>query len=190
MKLIVGLGNPGFIYAGSRHNIGFSVVRGLGKIHRIAFAKERGIPAQTGRGVIEGEKVLCALPLTFMNVSGVAVKALVQKYKVALDDLLVVCDDLDLKFGRIRVKASGSSAGHRGVGSIIEALESERFARVRIGIGRPTVKEGTSDFVLGRFTREERDSLGAVQEKALECCLLWAAQGIAHCMNKGNRREC
>ena len=104
MKLIVGLGNPGFLYAGSRHNVGFNVVKALARLKHVALKRERGIAALTAKVRVAREEVLLALPLTFMNVSGAAVKGLTARHKIARDDLLVVCDDLDLAFGRIKVK--------------------------------------------------------------------------------------
>ena len=135
MKLIVGLGNPGRQYADSRHNIGFLVLRALAA--DAVFKREPNVFSLTAKIRINREAHLLALPLTFMNLSGSAVEALCDKFDISLSDLLIVCDDLDLEFGSMRLKAKGSSAGHRGIQSIIESLGSNDFARLRIGIGRP-----------------------------------------------------
>lgn len=189
MRLIVGLGNPGLRYAHTRHNIGADVVANLAKEHRIVFKRDRMTKSFEGRGTIDGNEVLLALPLTYMNCSGEAARALVKKSKVSLHDLLVVCDDLDLAFGRMKIKAKGSSAGHNGVASIIAALNSDEFARLRIGIGRPSDKVETSDFVLSRFTRSEAKEVGILKDKAKSCCVAWVSGGITKCMDTFNVRE-
>jgi len=188
VKLIVGLGNPGSIYAGSRHNIGFEVVKFLAKSGRIALKKEKGIKALIGKGLAGSSDILLALPLTFMNLSGEAVKPLIKKYKVKIPDLLVVCDDLDLEFGRIKVRAIGSCAGHRGVESIIKHLDTNEFSRLRIGIGRPQKKQA-SDFVLSRFNRKEKSDIPGIIDKAAACCREWADNGVARAMENFNRKD-
>src|SRR3989338_5399149 len=157
MKLIVGLGNPGLIYRGSRHNIGFRVVKALARAKRIALKKEKGISSLSAKASLDGCEVLLSLPLTYMNLFGSAVNGLIKKYKIEpATGLLVVCDDLDLGLGRIKIRASGSSGGHRGLRSIIEALKTEEFARLRVGIGRPVMaKSETSKYVLSPFAGKE-----------------------------------
>ncbi len=157
MKLIVGLGNPGKLYIDSRHNIGFSVARALKKKHKIFLKKDSFTHSLNGKGKIRGKDFILTLPSTFMNLSGVAVSSLLKKYGIDLDNLLVVCDDVDLEFGKMRIKPDGSSGGHKGLASIIDSLRSARFARLRIGIGRPKKKElEVSQYVLSPFSREER----------------------------------
>lgn len=189
MKLIVGLGNPGLIYAGSRHNIGFEIVKYLAKASKVALKKEKGIRALSGKLRIGPCDILLALPLTFMNLSGEAVASLIKKYKVSISDLLIVCDDLDLDFGRIRVRTCGSSAGHRGVESVINSLKSDKFNRLRIGIGRPGEKKDTKDFVLSRFNRREKINIPKIIDKAKNCCMEWVEGGAVCAMNSFNRKD-
>ncbi len=199
MKLIVGLGNPGRIYSESRHNIGFSVIKALSKIYKILLKKDNTF-SLSGKGKIEGTNLILALPLTFMNLSGIAVSALIKKYKIdlprpcthgrGLDNLLVVCDDLDLDFGVIKIRPSGSSAGHRGLGSIIETLGSQGFSRLRIGIGRPLRgNTDASSFVLSSFAKKEKGKIKELIENACDCCRVWAKKGIIESMNTFNRRS-
>jgi peptidyl-tRNA hydrolase, PTH1 family len=188
VKLIVGLGNPGLSYSGSRHNIGFEVVKSLAKSAKIKLKKERGIRALTGGCSLGSSGVILALPLTFMNLSGEAVRLLLDRYRIELIDLLVIFDDLDLEFGRIKISATGSSAGHKGVESIINHLGVERFDRLRIGIGRPQDKE-LSKFVLSRFNREERFSIPKIKDIAVICCKKRAEEGVSVAMNNFNRKE-
>ncbi|MDO8662212.1 MAG: aminoacyl-tRNA hydrolase [Candidatus Omnitrophota bacterium] len=189
MKLIVGLGNPGILYASSRHNIGFQAVKYLAKVKKIALKKEKGIRALSAKAKIEGMEVVLAIPLTFMNLSGEAVRQLIKKYKIDLGDLLVVCDDLDLEFGRLKIRSSGSSAGHRGVKSIIDALGSDQFSRLRIGIGRPEDNSTAADYVLSRFNKREQGQLSAIIKKAAECCQVWVSEGIDKSMSIFNRNK-
>jgi PTH1 family peptidyl-tRNA hydrolase len=186
MKLIVGLGNPGLRYKGTRHNIGFMCAHALAKKYRISLKKEKGIACVSGKGIIASEPTMVAMPLTFMNLSGDAVGSLVERYGVELSDLLVVCDDLDLAFGRMKVKPSGSSAGHHGVDSIIHRLGSSQFPRLRMGIGRPTVME-CADYVLSRFTQVERAGLAQAIAQALECIEVWVEKGVTESMNSYNK---
>lgn len=188
MKLIVGLGNPGLIYSGSRHNIGFEVIKNLASSQRIVLRKEKGIKALTGKFRIGEEPVLLALPLTFMNLSGEAVKPILKRYEIAEADLLVVCDDLDLEFGRIKVCFQGSFAGHRGIKSIEDSLETNGFNRLRIGIGRPKEESSASDFVLSRFNRIEKKEIPLIINKSAECCRSWIEAGIDKAMNIFNRK--
>ncbi|OGX19834.1 MAG: aminoacyl-tRNA hydrolase [Omnitrophica WOR_2 bacterium RBG_13_44_8b] len=183
MKLIVGLGNPGLFLANSRHNVGFSVVKALSKIHKAALKKEKGIPALTGKIKIGQQALMLAMPVTFMNLSGSAVAGLVKRHKVDLENLLVVCDDLDLEFSRLKLKPTGSSGGHRGLKSIIEALNTGAFTRLRIGIGRPRLGVNSSDYVLSRFTKQEQKEVKTIIESAAQCCLSWVTQGIEKTMN-------
>jgi PTH1 family peptidyl-tRNA hydrolase len=187
MKLIVGLGNPGRIYTESRHNIGSSVVKALAKKHRIALKKNSGTFSLSGRGKIAGHDVVLAVPLTFMNLSGKAAAVLLKKYKLHLKDILIVYDDLDLELARIRIKDSGSSGGHRGLKSIIDALKTEGFARLRIGIGRPARYLDVPDYVLSSFDKADKQRLKDSLKNATECCELWIAEGITKTMNIFNR---
>jgi len=189
MKLIVGLGNPGRIYVNTRHNIGSAVVYALAKEYGIVLKRERFSHSYAGKGIIKDKEVILAVPLTYMNLSGKAVGSLINRYKSKAHDLLVVCDDLDLELGRLKVKAQGSSAGHKGVTSIIEELDTDKFNRLRIGIGRPREKDQTSDFVLSRFNRSESKLVGDIIIKAMDCCSSWLGDGVTKCMEEYNSRE-
>lgn len=188
MKLIVGLGNPGGLYAGSRHNIGFSLVKALAKIHKINLKRDSGTFSLNGKGAINGENIILAMPFTFMNLSGVAVKALLKKYRIGTEDLLVACDDLDLEFGRLKIKPGGSSGGHHGLESVIGSLNGAAFARLRIGIGRPVGKKKACEYVLDKFNKEEKAEVSEVLEKSSECCRMWVKKGTAEAMNVFNKR--
>jgi PTH1 family peptidyl-tRNA hydrolase len=187
VKLIVGLGNPGEVYKNSRHNIGFYVVKSLGRDYRISFKKEKNSFSLSGKGKIDNQNLILAMPLTFMNFSGACVAGLIKEYKIDLDSLLVVLDDLDLEFGRLKIRPCGSSAGHLGLKSIIESLKTQEFCRLRIGIGRPPKNTKAAKFVLSPFTRREKEQLKEISKKASECCRVWATEGILKAMNIFNR---
>ncbi len=182
MKLIVGLGNPGILYASSRHNIGSQVIKYLAKTEGIVLKKERNIRALSAKAKIGDFDLVLAIPLTFMNLSAEAVIPLLKKYKVGLDDLLIVCDDLDLDFGRQKIRSRGSCAGHKGINSIIVSLGSNEFSRLRIGIGRPRNKD-ISKFVLSRFSKAEKTRVPEIIQTAADCCKSWVSQGVEKTMN-------
>lgn len=185
MKLIVGLGNPGRLYTGSRHNIGFSVVKSLARHYKVALKKDGAVFSLSNQ--VKAESLILALPMTFMNLSGSAVKGLLKKYKVSREGLLVVCDDLDLELGRIKIRPRGSSGGHRGLRSIIEARQSEDFCRLRLGIGRPQENVDTADYVLSPFTAREKEKIARMVREARDCCLCWVSEGIEQAMNIFNK---
>jgi PTH1 family peptidyl-tRNA hydrolase len=189
VKLIVGLGNPGMFYRWSRHNIGFQVVKALGGARKAAFRKEKATSSLTAQIKIAGSAVILALPLSFMNRSGGAVQALLERYRLQLKDILVVCDDLDLPFGRLKIRPGGSSGGHRGLGDIVKQLQSEGFPRLRLGIGRPRREMDAASYVLGRFNAQEKRQLKGLVKKALDCCHCWVTDGISASMNLFNRKE-
>ncbi|MGO9526910.1 MAG: aminoacyl-tRNA hydrolase [Verrucomicrobiia bacterium] len=191
-KLVVGLGNPGREYDGTRHNIGFAALDGLADKLGCSFRKRARFSAQVAEaGVGDAGKVTLAKPQTFMNRSGSAVQALLVWLKIEPGQLLVVVDDADLPLGQIRLRLSGGSGGHNGLRSIIETLGgNEEFARLRIGIGR-TAPLGTdiTGHVLGRFAPVERkvaEEAVATAVEAMECCL---RDGLAEAMNRFNRKS-
>jgi PTH1 family peptidyl-tRNA hydrolase len=183
MKLIVGLGNPGLIYAGTRHNIGFRVLKYLAASLRISFKRDSSVFSLVGKAKSPQGNIILALPQTFMNLSGLAVKAMLKKFKVAPEDLLVVCDDMDLDLGRMKIRPSGSSAGQRGVKSIIEHLGTQDFNRLRIGIGRPITSEDAASYVLAGFLHKQRAAVKKIIEEASGCCMSWVKNGITTTMN-------
>lgn len=182
------MGNPGKAYANSRHNIGFMMVNALAKDYAIALKKDLSVYALVGKAEISNKAVLLAEPLTFMNLSGIAVKALLKKYKVKPEGLLIICDDLDLELGRIKIKESGSSGGHRGLKSIIDSLANKEFNRLRLGIGRPNQRQDNSEYVLTGFAKKEKKSLTELIEKSCDCAESWISDGMAKTMNIFNQK--
>ena len=188
MKLIVGLGNPGRRYAGTRHNIGFDVVDALAIRHRGDWeTAPRGIDGLIARWRL-ADTVL-AKPLTFMNLSGAAVSGLLQFYKIEIADFLVVVDDVNLELGRLRARSTGSAGGHNGLKSVIESLGTEEFARLRIGVGRGDARRDLADHVTAKFEREEREDVAAAIGRAADAAELFVAEGIGPVMNRFNRKE-
>lgn len=186
MKLIVGLGNPGTKYEPTRHNVGFLVVDRIAARQAISIRK-RICSALTGEWTRDGEKTFLAKPQTYMNRSGVAVRNLLQSYHGSTDDLIVVYDDIDLPFGRIRIRPQGSAGGHRGLASIIDSLAGAPFPRIRVGIGRPPEGVDPADYVLEPFDADQSDQLGELVERASEAVLVVLQQGIETAMGKFNR---
>jgi len=186
LYLIAGLGNPGRKYAANRHNAGYCCVQRLARAHRLSFdTKQKN--SLVSRGQIKGMSVILALPQTYMNRSGLAVQALAQFYKIPLDHLLVVYDDLDLLFGSLRLRKAGSSGGHKGVESIIERLGNDRsFPRLRVGIGRPPGHMDPAAYVLRDFDPDELPLLDEVLEQAVSAVEVWLADGIEAAMTRFN----
>ena len=182
--LIVGLGNPGKEYADTRHNVGFRTVEELARRTRLTWEKPR-LKAAQARGTIAGQDVVLAKPQTFMNLSGVSVVQLVKWYKVPLDRLLVVHDDLDLPFGHLRLRAEGSAGGQNGMDSVIEQLRTKTIQRLKIGIGRPSWGDA-SGYVLTRFTKEQNAELPFLLSSAADAVETWLAEGLIPAMNKFN----
>ena len=191
MKLIVGLGNPGKNYAHNRHNIGFRCLNYLARLHSIRF-DHRQCRAKVGIGKVRGEKLLLAKPRTFVNLSGNSVACLEHKHEIPLSDLLVIYDDLDLPLGKIRLRQSGGSGGHKGMNSIISALGSEDFPRIRVGIGRPQGEEQSIsedaivNYVLSDFSPQEEAVIKPVLVKVAEAIDCFLNQGIVAAMSKFN----
>lgn len=188
MKLIVGLGNPGARYEETRHNIGFAVVEELARRHGVAFRSAAG-PAMIGRARLDSGDVLLARPTTFMNLSGHAVAGLAQYYRVALPDILVVVDDVNLPLGRLRARARGSTGGHNGLKSVAEQLGTEAFARLRVGVGRGDDRRDLADHVLARFDRDEQAAIDAAVGRAADAAEIFASDGIERVMNAFNRQD-
>jgi PTH1 family peptidyl-tRNA hydrolase len=185
MKLIVGLGNPGEKYKLTRHNIGANVAKRLAKLNNINL-RRRGYLSRFGEGRIGREEVNIILPETFMNLSGGAVSSVVKSKKIALSDILVICDDADLKLGTIRMRSKGSDGGHRGLRSIIENLKTQSFPRLRIGIGK---EKDLRSYVLRSFNKNEEKLVKEVEETSIEAAICWLTRGIAQAMNTYNARR-
>ena len=188
-RIIIGLGNPGKKYETTRHNFGFLVVERLAKNFKIALSKNEAYQGMLGQKNLEGNMLNLFLPLTFVNNSGEAVLKLVKRKKFSAENILVVCDDLNLDFGQLRLKAGGSDGGHHGLQSIITSLADDSFVRLRLGIGRPENREDVVGYVLTPFTPEEKGNLPALLDKAVECCEAWLLKGTEKTMNQFNKRK-
>ncbi|PSL27125.1 PTH1 family peptidyl-tRNA hydrolase [Planomicrobium soli] len=185
MKLIIGLGNPGKTYAGTRHNIGFEVIDFLADKWNapLTQSKFKGMYSIIHRP--EG-KVMLLKPLTYMNLSGEAVGALMDYYDIALEDIVVVYDDLDLPTGQLRLRQKGSAGGHNGIKSLIQHLGSQEFNRVRFGIDRPPTGMKVPDYVLSRFSKEEAPEVAEAVKKSAEACEYWLSKPFIDVMTKFN----
>ena len=188
MKYIIGLGNPGIEYKTTKHNIGFAVLQDLAKENRIK-TKERRYSALIGRGKISGEDVVLALPQTYMNRSGDTVGDLVREEIESIDDLIIICDDINMKLGRIRMKKKGSAGGHKGLESIISVLGRDGFARLRIGIATGVHKGDITHYVLTPFKRNQHKNVSHAISLAREALTCWITEGMDKAMNKFNIKK-
>lgn len=185
MKLVVGLGNPGKRYAGTRHNVGFDILDRLADRHKVEWeSAPRGIEALIARQRVDG--VVLAKPLTFMNASGPAVVGLLQFFKIDVPDLLVIVDDVNLELARLRARAAGSAGGHNGLKSIIGSLGTNEFIRLRIGIQPEHPINDAKRFVLDGFTGQEKKSLEEILERAAQAVRSVLRDGIAKAMSLFN----
>lgn len=185
MKVIVGLGNPGPEYERTRHNIGWMVVDAFASKFRMRIDKHEK-SAMTGQGRVAGGSVLVAKPLTYMNLSGDAVRLLLNAYAEFPEDLLVVSDDIDLPVGKLRIRLNGSAGTHNGMRSIVASLETDQFARLRIGIGAAE-KGKLRDYVLDDFTVEEAPVVQRAIERSVDALLLFVRGDLRRAMNEFNR---
>jgi PTH1 family peptidyl-tRNA hydrolase len=183
--MIVGLGNPGARYAHNRHNVGFHVVDRLAAEAGLRF-DERQSHALMARGMVEGMRVALVKPQTYMNLSGKAVGPLVRFYKIPLEHLLVICDDMDLPLGQLRLRLKGGSGGHRGLASVIEHLGSQEFPRLRIGIGRPAGTITPEAYVLQDFDPTQQAVMEQVYPRAVEAIRTVLREGFQMAMNRFN----
>jgi len=186
MRLIVGLGNPGARYDGTRHNIGFRIVDAFAERHRVRIDGHEK-DAFTGRGRVAGQSVLLAKPQTFMNLSGRAVAGLARAYADHPSDLIVVYDDVDLPVGRIRIRESGSAGTHNGMRSIVESLGTEAFPRLRFGVRGDGEIRDLADYVLDPFEAEEADVVADGVTGALDALFLFVRGDLRRAMNEFNR---
>lgn len=185
MKIIVGLGNPGAKYAGTRHNIGFSVIDELAEKYNISLGDKKH-KAIFGKGVIEGEKTILAMPQTFMNLSGESVRELIDYYKCDPSDLIVIYDDIDLDVGKLRIREKGSAGGHNGMKNIIMHLGSQDFIRIRVGVGAKPKNMDLADYVLSRFGKDDLPFIRESCTKACDAVALIVSDGVAAAMNRYN----
>lgn len=187
MYLIVGLGNPEPEYSRTRHNMGFDVINKLAQKYEIELSRSnyKGI---YGTGIIEGQKVILIKPQTFMNASGESVREYAKFYKIPLEDILVVYDDMDTEIGSIRIRQKGGAGSHNGMKSMVQELGGEGFPRIRVGIGRPKGEYDRIDYVIGQIPDEEYMNLQEGQEKAVESIVYYIKNGIDNAMNRFNDR--
>ncbi len=183
--LIVGLGNPGREYRQTRHNVGFMAVDRLGETLSIKTMRVQS-KALVGTGKLDDHRIILVKPQTFMNLSGDAVSTLVRFYKVPLEQIIVIHDDLDLPLGTIRIRPSGGSAGQKGLGSIIQKLGTQEFPRVRIGIGRPPGQMAAADYVLQDFHGDEPQILTTVLDRVVQAVQVFTRNGLEMAMNQFN----
>jgi PTH1 family peptidyl-tRNA hydrolase len=188
LSLIVGLGNPGKEYQHTRHNVGFDVIDALLKKLPGTFSRSEKCNSIFWEGRFRGRKLVLQQPTTFMNLSGKAVAPLAARYNIAPSQIMLVYDDMDLPLGKIRIRKSGSSAGHNGVQSVIESLNTPKLARIRVGIGRLERKQHI-DHVLGGFSEAEADILAKVMDMSVEALLVSLSRGITTAMNTFNSKS-
>jgi PTH1 family peptidyl-tRNA hydrolase len=185
MKVIVGLGNPGFGYRRTRHNIGYMVVNALAEARGIRIRRGR-YQCMWGEGEVRKERVTLVRPITFMNSSGVCVAGVVNQLDCPLSDLLVICDDVNLDLGKIRLRRAGSAGGHNGLMSIIKHIHSEEFPRLRIGVGQPPEGLDMMSYVLGAFRRGEWPVVNETIERSVQAVETWVCHGVEEAMNRFN----
>jgi len=190
LKIVVGLGNPGLKYEFNRHNIGFRIVDSLARNIEIEFKKVKSYYSLISRGMINNHKVMLVKPQTFMNLSGRAVSKVVSYYKIPLQGLLIVYDDLNLELGQVRIRKKGSAGGHKGIESIMQYLNSEEIPRLRIGIGNPSVNFNFNcmSYVLSNYNNNEKDKIEEVIQLSTEAIKTVIEDGFEKAMRKYNRK--
>ena len=186
MKLVVGLGNPGSRYWATRHNVGFMVLAELASRHCPGEKPKNKFHGELLEAKIRTDNLLLLCPSTYMNRSGLSVSEAVRFYKIPHEDLLVVCDDLNLPFAKLRMRSDGSSGGQKGLDDVIRLLGTDRFSRLRFGIGRPPGPVDAADYVLARFFEEEQIQLPQALKRAADAVETWVAYGTAESMNRFN----
>lgn len=187
LRLVAGLGNPGEAYADTRHNIGFRVIDHIVQSRQF-FWERSSAELVCARGYMGDTEVLLAKPMAYMNRSGPPLLALAQEFRIQVREIVVIHDDIDLAFGRVKIQEKGGSGGHRGLGSIIVAFDTQEFIRLRLGIGRPANRTEVVDHVLGKFTPEEAGRLGAILTTADNAVETVLNQGTMTGMNVFNKR--
>lgn len=186
MFIIAGLGNPERKYDGTKHNIGFSAITALSDAYNIPV-NTREHKALCGKGYIEGQKVLLAMPLTYMNLSGESIRELVDYYKInPEEELIIIYDDINLAPGKLRIRAKGSAGGHNGIKNIITHIGSQSFYRIRIGVGEKPEGWDLADYVLNRFNREDEPVIREALQDTVEACKVIMLEDIRTAMNKFN----
>lgn len=185
MKLVVGLGNPGRRYVGTRHNLGYAVLAEVARRHATSRPQAK-FNGEVVDADLEGQRALLLSPVTYMNLSGTSVLAAVDFYKLPLDDVLVICDDLSLPVGKLRFRPKGSSGGQKGLEDIIRRLGTEEFPRLRLGIDAAPAGWDAANYVLGKFAKDELPQIEQAIQQAAQAVVDWAREGIQYCMNRYN----
>ncbi len=188
MYIIIGLGNPTDKYQATRHNIGWDAITRLSDDYRIPLDSKKH-KAICGTGYIEGQKVILAQPLTYMNLSGESVRELVDFYKVTPQEIIVIYDDISLDVGQLRIRKKGSAGGHNGIKSIISHLGTDEFLRIKIGVGDKPKDWDLADYVLSRFAKEEQAAIREALKDASDACRMMLTEGIEPAMNLYNRKK-
>ncbi len=186
MKLVVGLGNPGHKYVGTRHNIGFEVIFEMARRHALGQRPKAKFDGELVETFVAGQKLCLLTPLTFMNLSGQCVKPVMDFYKLELQDLLVVCDDFNLPLAKLRFRPSGSAGGQNGLSDIIKRVGSQDISRLRIGIGQPPPQWDSANYVLGKFDKTELAEMELTVKRAADGVEHWMTDGIQSAMNRFN----
>jgi peptidyl-tRNA hydrolase, PTH1 family len=186
MKLIVGLGNPGLQYERTRHNVGFLLLDQLAQQAQAFWSEEKSFKAQIAKTSLASQPVLLVKPQTFMNLSGDSVGPVARYYKIELDDILVICDEVSLPFGRLRIRPHGSDGGQNGMKHIIAALGSNQFPRLRLGVGPQPKGMPLEKYVLQAFSTEEQTQLPEIFDTCQQAIALWVRQGVEPVRNQFN----
>jgi PTH1 family peptidyl-tRNA hydrolase len=188
MKLVVGLGNPGRTYQNTRHNVGFMTIDAVAEECQIPVEKEK-FNAVYGKGSIESEEVILAKPLSFMNRSGESIAPMLHWFKIEPQDLVILCDDIHLPLGQIRIRERGSDGGHNGLTSVIESLGTPEFSRIRLGVNEPPPGFDQADYVLSRFPKQEKEQVEEMILNARDAVKLLVSKGVTTAMNRYNIRK-
>lgn len=174
----VGLGNPGQKYEATRHNVGFEVMNFFADHHHFTFRESARFFGSFAQGMVQGKQVILLKPMTFMNLSGESIKSCAEYFGISHEKIVVVCDDITVALGKIRMRMKGSSGGHNGLKSVQQSLATEEYPRLRIGIGMPEPEEDLSDYVLGRFTKDQHKVIHELLPFAVQVLDEWLAKGI------------
>lgn len=188
MYIIIGLGNPTVKYQATRHNIGWDAITRISDDYRIALDSKQH-KAICGKGYIEGEKVMIAQPLTYMNLSGESVRELIEYYKVTPEEIIVIYDDISLDVGQLRIRKKGSAGGHNGIKSIIQHLGTDEFPRIKVGVGDKPKDWDLADYVLSRFQPEEQATIREALKDTSDACKMIITAGIDTAMNQFNKKK-
>lgn len=188
MYIIIGLGNPTDKYQATRHNIGWDAITRISDDYRISLDIKQH-KALCGKGYIEGEKVIIAQPLTYMNLSGESVRAFVDFYKVTPEEIIVIYDDISLDVGQLRIRKKGSAGGHNGIKSIIQHLGTDEFPRIKVGVGDKPKDWDLADYVLSRFQAEEQPTIREALKDTVDACKVIVSSGIDAAMNQFNKKK-